>query len=215
MTGSAGLTGSQRESRRIEAVVFDVGRVLVHWDMRALFRQLIADPAELEWFCTTVVTEQWHFQHDAGRPLAEMVAERSAEFPAYAALIEAYASRFNETIPGPIDGTVALAEALHACGVPLYAITNFGAELWARFRPTLPVLARFRDIVVSGVEKIVKPDPAIYALAERRFGLPGPALLFVDDNAANIAAAQAAGWHGHHFSDPDVLKRDLVARGLL
>ena len=133
----------------------------------------------------------------------------------YAALIEAYASRFNETIPGPIDGTVALAEALHARGVPLYAITNFGAELWARFRPTLPVLARFRDIVVSGVEKIVKPDPAIYALAERRFGLPGPALLFVDDNAANIAAAQAAGWHGHHFSDPDVLKRDLVARGLL
>ena len=203
------------ETDPIQAVVFDVGRVLVHWDMRALFRKLIADPAELEWFCTTVVTEAWHYQHDAGRPLAEMVAERKAEFPACAALIDAYATRFNETIPGPIEGTVTLVEALAARGVPLFAITNFGADLWPRFRPTLPVLGRFRDIVVSGAEKIAKPDPAIYALAERRFGLPGPAMLFIDDNAANIAAARAAGWHGHHFSDPARLEQDLVARGLL
>lgn len=203
------------ETDPIQAVVFDVGRVLVHWDMRALFGKLIADPAELEWFCTTVVTEAWHYQHDAGRPLAEMVAERKAEFPACADLIDAYATRFNETIPGPIEGTVTLVEELAARGVPLFAITNFGADLWPRFRPTLPVLGRFRDIVVSGVEKIAKPDPAIYALAERRFGLPGPAMLFIDDNAANIAAARAAGWHGHHFSDPAVLEQDLVARGLL
>nr|WP_298196087.1 HAD family phosphatase [Novosphingobium sp.] len=199
----------------IEAVVFDVGRVLVHWDMRALFRKLIADPAELDWFCSTVVTEAWHYQHDAGRPLAAMVAERKAEFPAQAALIDAYATRFNETIPGPIEGTIALVEALHARGVPLYAITNFGADLWPRFRPTLPVLERFRDIVVSGVERIAKPDPAIYALAERRFGHAGPAMLFVDDNASNIAAVRAAGWHGHLFTDPAGLERDLTERGLL
>ncbi|HEY6869870.1 MAG TPA: HAD family phosphatase [Novosphingobium sp.] len=202
-------------SGAIEAVVFDVGRVLVHWDMRALFRKLIADPAELDWFCSTVVTEAWHFQHDAGRPLAEMVAERSAEYPGHAHLIEAYAARFNETIPGTIDGTVALVEALHARGVPLYAITNFGDELWQRFRPTLPVLGRFRDIVVSGVEKIAKPDPAIYALAERRFGHPGRAMLFVDDNAANVVAVREAGWQGHLFTDPAALERDLVAHGLL
>ncbi|MBC2651503.1 HAD-IA family hydrolase [Novosphingobium flavum] len=202
-------------SAAIEAVVFDVGRVLVHWDMRVLFRKLIADPAELEWFCSTVVTEAWHYQHDAGRPLAEMVAERKAEFPAQAALIDAYATRFNETIPGPIEGTIALVEALHARGVPLYAITNFGADLWPRFRPTLPVLERFRDIVVSGVERIAKPDPAIYALAERRFGRAGPAMLFIDDSAANIAAVRAAGWHGHLFTDPAGLERDLTERGLL
>lgn len=202
-------------SAPLRAVVFDIGRVLIHWDMRALFRKLIADPAELEWFCTTVVTEQWHFQHDAGRPLAEMVAERSAEFPGYAAQIAAYATRFNETIPGPIEGTVALVEELDVRGVPLFAITNFGAELWQDFRPTLPVLDRFRDIVVSGVEKLVKPDPAIYALAERRFGLPGGAMLFVDDNIANVEAARAAGWQAHHFTDPARLERDLVARGLL
>lgn len=210
-----GLAKGKTMTETVEAVVFDIGRVLVHWDMRALFRKLIADPAELDWFCTTVVTEQWHYQHDAGRPLAEMVAERSAEFPGHAHLIEAYAARFNETVPGPIDGTIALVEALHARGVPLYAITNFGADLWPRFRPTLPVLGRFRDIVVSGVEKVAKPDPAIYALAERRFGRPGRTMLFIDDNAANIAAVRAAGWHGHLFTEPAALERDLMSRGLL
>ena len=204
-----------RTDAPVDAVVFDIGRVLVHWDLRALFRQLIVDPAELDWFCSTVVTEAWHYQHDAGRPLAEMVAERKAEFPACAGLIDAYATRFNETIPGPIEGSVALVEALHARGVPLYAITNFGADLWQGFRPTLPVLARFRDIVVSGVEKIAKPDPAIYALAERRFGRAGPTMLFIDDSAANIASVRDSGWHGHLFTDPAALERDLVDRGLL
>ena len=84
-------------SSLISAVVFDVGRVIVQWDLRCLFVKLINDPAELDWFLANVVTEQWHFQHDAGRPLAEMVPERIAEFPSYASQIEAYTTRFNET----------------------------------------------------------------------------------------------------------------------
>lgn len=200
---------------KIEAVVFDVGRVLYHWDLRHLFRKLIADEAELEAFVTQVVTPEWHYQHDEGRPLAEMVAERSAEFPHYAALIEAYAARFNETIPGPVPGSLELVERLDAAGVPLFAITNFGAEFWALFRPTAPVFDRFGDIVVSGVEKLTKPDPAIYALAARRFGHDPAAMLFIDDNAANVAAARGCGWHAHHFHDAAGLEADLVARGLL
>lgn len=83
-----------------QSVIFDVGKVLFDWDLRYLFAKLIDDPAELEWFVTHVVTAEWHFQHDAGRPLAEMVPERKAEFPAHGALIDAYATRFNETIQG-------------------------------------------------------------------------------------------------------------------
>ena len=126
--------------RDVEAVVFDVGRVLIQWELRALFEKLIDDPAELDWFLANVVTEEWHFQHDAGRPLGEMVPERQAEFAEHAALIEAYATRFLETIPGRVPGTAALVERLTARGMPLYAITNFGAEFWAMFRPTEPVL---------------------------------------------------------------------------
>jgi 2-haloacid dehalogenase len=199
----------------ISAVVFDVGRVLFEWDLRHLFAKLIADPGELAWFCATVVTEEWHFQHDAGRPLAEMVAERTAEFPDQAELIAAYAARFNETIPAPVPGSLELVEALQTAGVPLYAITNFGAEFWERFRPTQQVFDCFRDVVVSGVEKLTKPDPAIYALAARRFGHAPEAMLFIDDNEANIAGARDAGWQVHHFIDAKGLAADLRARTLI
>ncbi len=199
----------------VAAVVFDVGRVLYQWDLRHLFRAHIADPDRLEWFVGEVVTEQWHFQHDAGRPLAEMVAERCAEFPDHAALIETYAARFNDSIPGPVSGSLELVEALHERGVPLYAITNFGAEFWEGFRPTAPVFDRFRDIVVSGVEKLTKPDPAIYALAAERFGHAPGDMLFIDDNAANIAAARDCGWQTHHFADAETLADDLRRRGLI
>lgn len=199
----------------VEAVVFDVGRVLIQWEMRALFAKLIDDPAELDWFLANVVTEQWHFQHDAGRPLGDMVPERQAEFPDHAHLIDAYATRFLETIPGPVPGTAALVERLAARGMPLYAITNFGAEFWAQFRPTEPLLDRFADIVVSGEERLAKPDPAIFALAAERFGHAPEAMLFVDDNLANVEAARTLGWQVHHFIDADGLEGDLLARGLI
>ncbi len=199
----------------VTAVVFDIGRVLFQWDLRHLFARLIDDPVELEWFVGNVVTEAWHYQHDAGRPLSEMLPERITQFPHYETHIRAYAARFNESVPGPVPGSLELVEALHTRGVPLYAITNFGADLWPRFRDTQSVFGRFRDIVVSGVEKIAKPDPAIYALAAERFGHAPGHMLFIDDNAANIAAARECGWQGHHFSDADALAADLRERGLI
>ena len=196
-------------------VIFDVGRVLFDWDLRHLFAKLIDDQDRLEWFVTNVVTPQWHFQHDAGRPLAEMLPELKAEYPAHASLIDAYATRFNETIPGPMPGSLELVERLDDAGVPLFAITNFGHEFWEGFRPTQPVFDRFRDIIVSGTEKLMKPDPAIYALAIERFGIDPAGALFIDDVAPNIASAEAVGIAGHRFVDAETLERELVARGYL
>lgn len=198
-----------------DTAVFDVGRVIVQWDLRCLFAKLIDDPQELDWFLGHVVTEEWHFQHDAGRPLAELVPERKAQFPDHAALIDAYATRFLETIPGRVPGTAQLIEALAARGVPLFAITNFGSDFWRMFRPTEPVLDHFADIVVSGDECLAKPDPAIFRLAAQRFGRQPEQMLFIDDNAANIAAAQALGWHTHLFADAAALEADLRNYGLL
>lgn len=202
-------------AEQVKAVVFDVGRVIVQWDLRHLFAQLVEDADQLDFVLTNVVTEEWHFEHDAGRPLAEMVPERKAKFPEYAHLIDAYASNFLETIPGRVPGTADLIERLAVAEVPLFAITNFGAEFWDQFAPTEPVLAHFGDIVVSGREKLVKPDPAIFELAERRFGFPANAMLFIDDNAANIASARALGWQVHQFSGADELASDLAERGLI
>lgn len=198
-----------------QAVVFDIGRVLFDWNLRYLFAKLIAEPAELDWFLANVVTEDWHFQSDGGRPLAEMLPERIARFPEHAALIEAYAARFEETLPSAVPGTHAIARRLAETGVPLFALTNFGAEFWARFRPAQPIFDLFADVVVSGEERCAKPDPRIYRIAEARFGFPPEALLFIDDNPANVAAAAARGWQTHRFVDAAALEADLAARGLL
>lgn len=196
-------------------VIFDVGQVLFAWDLRYLFAKLIADPVEREWFVTTVVTPQWHFQTDEGRPLADIVAERKVEFPDHAALIDAYAARFNETIPGPIAGMPDIVARLTAANVPLFAITNFGHELWQAFRPTQPLFDNFTDIIVSGTEKLAKPDPAIFQLAIARFGIDPAGALFIDDRADNVAAAEGVGMAGHVFTNADLLENDLKARGYL
>ena len=210
MTGQTAQSGAP-----LTAVVFDIGRVLVQWSIRGLYEKLIDDPARLNWFLAHVVSEPWHMQHDAGVPLADMIAERVREFPEEAALIEAYGPRWLETVPGPVPGSAALVEALAARGIPLFAITNFGSDTWAMFRPTFPVLDHFADIVVSGHERLIKPEPAIFELAARRFGHAPEAMLFIDDNRANVEAAAALGWQVHHFIDAAGLAKDLNLRGLV
>ncbi|TNE29806.1 MAG: HAD family hydrolase [Alphaproteobacteria bacterium] len=202
-------------AQTVEAVVFDIGRVIVQWDLRHLFSRLIHDPQELDWFLANVVTEEWHFEHDRGRPLAEIIPERKALFPRHAHLIDAYAENFLDSIPGPVPGTADLIERLAQARIPLFAITNFGADFWKMFRPTASVLDRLDDIVVSGVERLAKPDPAIFRLAAARFGHAPEAMLFVDDNLANVISAERDGWQVHHFREASLLEQDLLERGLI
>ena len=195
--------------------IFDVGHVLFEWDPRFLFEKLIADPDELDWFLSNVVTKDWHFEADAGRPLATMLEERIAQFPDHEALIRAYAQRWNETVPGPVPGSHDLVRALHDRAVPLYAITNFGHEFWAGFRPEQPIFDLFEDILVSGTEKMMKPDAAIYALAIKRFDVDPAQCLFIDDRIENVRGAEAAGMHGHVFQDAETLRAELKRTALL
>ncbi|RED17268.1 HAD family hydrolase [Parasphingopyxis lamellibrachiae] len=199
----------------VRAAVFDVGNVLYRWDPRFLFEKLIPDPQERDWFLQNVVTMDWHAQHDAGRPLAAMVAERSAKFPKYAGLIQAYVDRWLETIPGPVPGVHPLVAELARRDIPLFAITNFGAEFWELFRPEAPVIGHFADIVISGREKLIKPDPAIYRLALERFSLEPGEALFIDDREENIRAGEKEGFVGHHFTDADRLAEALRGHGFL
>jgi 2-haloacid dehalogenase len=200
---------------KIDTVIFDIGNVLYRWDLRCLFEKLIDDAAELDWFLAHVVTPEWHFQHDAGRPFAAMVAERSREFPQYADHILAYSRRFPETIPGPVKGMPEIVRALAKRAVPLFAISNFGVESWAQFRPTAPIFDIFSDIVISGEEKLVKPEPAIFERALDRFGRSADQCLFVDDRLDNVEAGEAIGLAGHHFQDAAQLESALKALRLL
>ncbi len=199
----------------VTTVVFDVGRVLFEWDLRYLYSKLIADEAEREYFVSNVVTPEWHYQHDAGRSLDDMVAERVAQYPQYEELIRAYEARITETIPGPVPGTHDIVRELSDNDIPLFVITNFGAEFWDRFRSAQPIFDHFGDILVSGVEKLIKPDPAIYALALDRFGLSSGEAIFIDDNHDNVVSARNNGFVAHHFTDAAKLRAELTALNLL
>jgi len=198
------------------AIVFDVGNVLYGWDPESfLARQLPEDEARLR-FIEDVDLWGWHDSLDAGRPFDEAAAELSEKFPDYAAHISAWGERFGETISDPVPGVHAIVEELDSRGIPLFAITNFSADFWAPFRAREDTFfRRFRDIVVSGEVKMLKPDPAIYYLALDRFGLQAHEALFVDDRRINVEGAEAVGMRGHLFTEADGLRRRLEAEGLL
>ena len=195
------------------AVIFDVGKVLYDWNPRFLYERLIPEGEALDAFLRDVVNEDWHFQHDVGRSFAETSEELVAKFPQHAELIGHWGPRFLESIGAPIAGMHELVAALDAAGVPLYAITNFSGEFFPGLRTRDAFLFdRFRDIVVSGDERLVKPDPAIYRLALDRFGLQSGEAVFVDDNAANVESAATLGIHAILFTDEPSLRAEL--RGL-
>ncbi len=200
----------------IDTVIFDVGNVLYRWEIRALYEKLIDDRQELEWFLAHVVTPEWHFQHDAGRSFAETSRELTAKHPEYAGLIAAFGPRFNETVPGPVPGMGDMVARLAANNVPLYAITNFSDEFWGPFAAERHhIFGHFQDILVSGTEKLVKPDAAIYELAIRRFGIDPAQALFIDDRQDNIEGAIACGLNAHLFVDADILRAKFRALNLL
>ena len=199
----------------VRAVVFDIGGVLVEWDPRRLYRTMFDDPDAMEDFLATVVTDEWNATLDAGRSFAEAVAELVARHPERAAEISAYHERWPEMLGDAVPGTAELVAELRSAGVPVYALTNFSGETFPLARKRFGFLGDFDGVLVSGQEGVVKPDPAIYALAAQRFGLEPAATLFVDDRRDNVEAARRAGWHAEVFTDAPALRRHLRAAGLL
>jgi 2-haloacid dehalogenase len=198
-----------------KAVVFDLGGVLIDWDPRHLYRKLLADEAAVEEFLATVCTPEWNAELDRGRPFAEGVAELVERYPEHAAAIAAYHQRWPEMVAGDIPGTVQVLADLRAGGVPLYALTNWSAETFAITRDRFEFLDWFDGLLVSGEERMTKPDPAIFQLLLDRFGLDPEETVFVDDSPANVAAARRLGIDAVRFTGHDQLRRELAARGLL
>ena len=199
----------------IKAVVFDLGGVLIDWDSRHLYRKLLTDEAAVEEFLATVCTPAWNAEQDRGRPFAEGVAELVERHPAHAAAITAYHERWPEMLAGEIGGSVEVLAELRAAGMPLYALTNWSAETFVVARGRFAFLEWFDGVLVSGEERMTKPDPAIFQLLLDRFGLDPTATVFVDDSEANVAAARRLGFDAIRFTGHEELRRELVGRRLL
>ena len=198
----------------IRHIVFDIGNVLLLWDRDRPYRELIPDAAERERFLTRICSMEWHLTLDEGVGIDEAIAEISQRFPHQAELIRAYKSRWLDTLPGAIEGTVDILEALVEQGRDVTALTNFNQDLFRLTVSAYPFLNRFRGITVSGERKMVKPDPAIYAHHAEAFGLQPAATLFFDDSPPNIEAAQKAGWNAEIFTSPHRMREDLGRYGV-
>jgi 2-haloacid dehalogenase len=198
-----------------QAVVFDLGGVLIDWDPRYLFRTLFdGDDAAMERFLADVCNPAWNGRQDAGRPFAEAVESLALEHPEQRELIEAYWRRWPETLGDAIEPTVAILAELRQAGVPTYALSNWSAETFPLARPRYPFLEWFEGIVISGDVRVAKPDERIFRHLLERYDLAPGATVFIDDSAANVRAAAALGLIAIHFEGADALRRDLAGLGL-
>lgn len=198
-----------------DTVIFDLGGVLIDWNPRYLYRKLMPDEATIEHFLDTVCTSQWNAQQDAGRPFVEGVALLSEQFPDQADMISAFHTRWIEMIGGEITDTVTIMTELKEKGVPLYALTNWSAETFPLVRPTFGFLDWFLGIVVSGEEKMIKPDAAFYHVLFDRYALKPEDTVFIDDSKPNVETAKNLGVHAIHFNSPSQLREELTALGFL
>jgi 2-haloacid dehalogenase len=199
----------------IDAVVFDLGGVLLDWDPRYLYRKLFAGEAEMEAFLRDVCTMQWHAAHDRGVPLAESCAALASAHPQQAELIRAWGTRSEEMIAGQIDGTVEILDELLARGVRCYALTNMERETYPLRWQRYPFMRRFAGTVVSSHEGVAKPDPEIFRRLLARFDLKPARTVMVDDSAANVDVAAELGMEAVRFRSPAALRAVLTELRLL
>ena len=201
---------------RPNAVVFDLGGVLIDWNPRYLYRQLFdGDDAAMERFLAEVTTPEWNLEQDAGRRWDEAVEALTRQHPEHAELIAAYRDRWTETLGEAIGPTVTVLDELRQTDVRLFALSNWSAETFPVARPRYPFLDWFEGIVISGEVGITKPDERVYHHLLDRFGLDAASTVFIDDSAANVRAAREVGMIALRFEGGDALRRALADLGLL
>lgn len=199
----------------VDTVVFDLGGVLIDWNPRHLYRKLFgADEAAMEAFLAQVCNMAWNEQQDRGRSWDEAVADAIAQHPGHASNIRAYRDRWPEMLRGAIDGSVAILESLKARGVRVLALTNWSAETFPVALARFPFMQWFDGIVVSGQERMMKPEPEIFRLLIARYRLLPAATVFIDDTQVNVDAAVSEGLRALRFVEPGQLRRDLEALGV-
>jgi len=203
-------------AHRFAAGIFDLGGVLIDWDPRYLYRKLFSDDEDaMERFLAEVTTRDWNRQMDAGRAWHEAIAELKQLHPEKADLIQAYWDRWPEML-GEVDADVArIIRDVRAAGLRVYAISNWSAETFSIAQAIVPELSLFDDRVISGEEKLVKPDPEIFLLACRRFGVPPGEAFFVDDFPVNVEAARAVGMTALQFTGAGDLRQALEKLSVL
>lgn len=203
-------------NNNIETIIFDLGAVLIDWNPRHLYRKIFKTEEEITWFLENICTSEWNDNQDAGRSFAEATEELILKHPEWEVPVRAWYDRWHETITGPMHDTVEILKTIKESGqYRLYALTNWSAETFPWALSTFDFLHWFEGIVVSGIEKMRKPQPEFYQILFDRYNVNPNKALFIDDNMKNIAAGKDVGLTTIHFESADQLRKDLVRIGVL
>ena len=199
----------------IDTVIFDLGGVLIDWNPRYLYRKIFKTDEEIEWFLGNICTAEWNDLQDEGRSFAEATEELIARHPEWEMPIRAWYDRWEETISGPIDGTVEILRTVRSSNHNLYALTNWSSESFPIALKKFDFLNWFDGIVVSGVEKMRKPDPRFFRVLFDRYTVEPGRSVFIDDNEKNIHAGRELGLNVIRFVSPEQLRADLTKLGIV
>lgn len=206
----------EKDKNHSQAFIFDVGGVLLDWNPRYLYGKFFdGDLESMEQFLTEINFNEWNLRQDAGRPFTEAVADLTAQYPRWAELIDAYHSRWEETIGGTIDGSVDILADLRRMGYPLYALSNFSIEKFQLVRERYDFFAWFDDILLSAQVQLVKPDPRFFLVFLERIQRKPDECLLIDDSGPNIQTARQLGFDTIHFQSSGQLNAELKQRGIL
>ena len=204
------------QKSKTPAIVFDLGGVLIDWNPRYLFRKLFnGDEKRVEQFLAEVCPQSWNVQMDRGYPFKKAIEERCQLFPDQAQYLHAYWERWDETISGAIPGTVEILAELRDAGYPLYVLSNWSAESYARVRAQFPFLDWFDDLVISGQIGLLKPNRDIFDYLLEKVGLPAGECLFIDDRSENTEAAEKFGFQTVLFTSPEEFRSYLIEKKIL
>ncbi|HEY3903540.1 MAG TPA: HAD family phosphatase [Streptosporangiaceae bacterium] len=199
---------------QINAVVFDIGGVLLDWDPRHLYRQLIADPDQLDDFLGRICTRQWHLAHDLGADTEQSCRELATQYPEHAELIMAWSDRSEEMIGGVLTQTVEVLGELRSAGVRCFVLSNMEPDKFVLRRARYEFFDLVEGCVISGLEGVAKPDQKIFDILVSRYGLTPAQTVFIDDLPANVAAAAELGVVAIQFTTAAQLRSDLRDLGL-
>ena len=198
----------------IDTIVFDFGGVLIDWNPEYVYKEIFNDDEKMKWFLSNVCTNEWNLQQDKGRTFVEGADLLKKTFPEHAEHIDVFYREWPRMIKGEISGTVAILKEVKK-KFKVYGLTNWSAETFPIALERFDFLKLFDGIVVSGVEKMIKPDKAFFQVMLNRYNLTAKHCVFIDDNQLNIAAANEMGFNAIHFSSAENLEKELKARGVL
>lgn len=199
----------------IKNIIFDFGGVLMDWSPRYFFKDYFKDDEKMDHFLATICTEEWNAEQDRGRPLKEGTEILIKQYPTWEKEIRAFYDHWTDMIKRPIHENVEVLRKLSKTSYPLYGLTNWSAETFPYALEHYDFFSLFNGkIVVSGEEKLIKPNPEIWKVLLERYQLKADESVFIDDNAKNIAEAKKMGFISIYITEKTDLEQELKNLGI-